>query len=700
METVHLHTPGCSVQLKVGPGAPALLHWGAPLPTGVSLRTEHTDRGAPHGLLAVDDTVAIVPEHGRATALRPGVLGHRPNGSAWAPIFTTSTVERTHGGVRVQASDKVAGLELTTEVSLGPVLAVGARLTNDSDEPYVLQNLMCTVALPAHADEILTFHGRWANELQPQRSQWLAGTLSIENRRGRTSHDHFPLVVVGTRGFGEHHGEVWCLHLAWSGNHQMLAHVLADGTRAIQFGELLHPGEVVLLPGESYETPMLLGSYSSAGLTPASWGYHDYVRALTSAPRGPRPVTLNTWEAVYFDHQPDRLMMLASAAADLGVERFVLDDGWFSTRRSDRSGLGDWIISSQVYPQGLAPLIHHVLSLGMTFGLWVEPEMVNPDSELYRTHPNWVLATDGYPPILARNQLVLDFTNPSAFEYVLDSIDALLGEHMISYLKWDMNRDHVHASSANGRAATHRQTLAAYRMIDELRHRHPDVEIETCASGGGRLDLGMLSRTQRVWLSDSNDALDRQIIQRSASVLLPAEVIGMHIGPERAHTTGRRHDLSFRAATALFGHLGIEMDLLSLDERERTHLAQVVALHKQFRPLLHSGRTVRLEHPDPTLLAHGVYAIDAKEALLCVARLRSGPSLQTAPLRLPGLTTAAFYSVHIVPLHDADRVLGPAQQQPRWTEDGITMQSELLVERGLDLPIMWPEHAVLIYLRR
>jgi len=700
VETVHLHNSQCSVQLRTGPGSPALLHWGAPLPSGASIRADDMDRGLPHGVLPVDGAVAIVPEHGVGTPLRPGLLGHRPDGSGWAPIFTVRAFEHTANGVRVRASDTSAGLELTTEVTLGSVLAIRTSISNVSDEPYVLQSVMCTVALPPHADEIITYHGRWANELQPHRAPWFPGTISVENRRGRTSHDHFPMLVVGTHGFGEHHGEAWCLHLAWSGNHQMLAHVLADGTRAIQFGELLHPGEVVLEPGESYESPTLLGSYSSAGLNRASHAFHDYVRSLPSAPRTTRPVTLNTWEAVYFDHRPDRLMMLATAAAEVGVERFVLDDGWFSTRRNDRSGLGDWTVSNDVYPNGLTPLIEHVQTLGMTFGLWVEPEMANPDSDLFRAHPDWILATPGYTPVLGRNQLVLDLTNPAAFEHVLDAVDSLLQTNAISYLKWDMNRDHVHASSSTGRAATHQQTLAVYRMIDELRRRHPHVEIESCASGGGRMDLGMLSRTQRVWLSDSNDALDRQVIQRSASVLLPPEVMGMHIGPERAHTTGRRHDLAFRAAAALFGHLGIEMDLLALDDQERERLAQVVSLHKQFRPLFHGGRSVRLEHPDASLLVHGVYAVDASEALLCVARLTSGGSLHAAPLRVPGLTPEVRYSARIVPLHDSDRVVGPALRQPPWTEQGITLHSALLAERGIELPILWPEHAVLIHLTR
>jgi alpha-galactosidase len=248
-----------------------------------------------------------------------------------------------------------------------------------------------------------------------------------------------------------------------------------------------------------------------------------------------------------------------------------------------------------VYPDGLAPLIDHVTGLGMEFGIWVEPEMVNPDSDLLRAHPDWALTTDGYEPVLGRNQLVLDLGRPDAFAHILGLLDALLTDHDISYVKWDMNRDHVQGSGATGSAGTHAQTLALYALLDELRSRHPAVEFESCASGGGRVDLEILQRAERVWTSDCNDALERQTIQRGASMLLPPEVMGAHIGPRRAHTTGRRHTLAFRAATALFGHLGVEWNVARLDADERSRLAEVIELHKRFRPLLHSGDVVRFD---------------------------------------------------------------------------------------------------------
>jgi alpha-galactosidase len=382
----------------------------------------------------------------------------------------------------------------------------------------------------------------------------------------------------------------------------------------------------------------------------------------------------------------------------------VLDDGWFGSRRNDRSGLGDWVVSADAHPAGLGPIIDHVRSLGMDFGIWVEPEMVNPDSDLHRAHPEWTLTTEGYPPVLGRQQLVLNLAVPGAYDHVLHQLDALLGDHAIAYVKWDMNRDHVQGSGADGAAGTHAQTLALYCLLDELRARHPAVEIESCASGGGRIDHEILRRTERVWTSDCNDALERQTIQRGASMFIPPEVMGAHIGPPRSHTTGRVHSLAFRAVTAMFGHLGIEWNLLDLDERDRDELAQVIALHKRFRHLLHTGDVVRFdaEHDgadhwaQPVAHAHGVYAADRSEALIAAVQLRTGTSLAPSPLRLPGLDSTKTYHVEVIPMPRAGRV--PARRQPAWIATGIDLTGRQLAVHGLQMPVMNPESATLLHL--
>ncbi len=276
----------------------------------------------------------------------------------------------------------------------------------------------------------------------------------------------------------------------------------------------------------------------------------------------PRPVTLNTWEGVYFDHKLEQLKAQATAAAELGIERFVLDDGWFGKRDDDTSSLGDWFVDTRKYPDGLAPLADHVVSLGMEFGLWFEPEMVNRNSDLYRAHPDWVLQVEGQPLLESRHQLVLDLTRPEVSDYLFNCIDNVLKSAKISYIKWDMNRDITHAGDANGRAATSRQTRAVYALMARVRAAHPDLEIESCASGGGRADFGVLAHTHRVWVSDCTDALERLSIQQGALRFLPPEIIGCHISASPNHQTGRVHTLAFRAIVAFFGHLGVELDPL------------------------------------------------------------------------------------------------------------------------------------------
>ncbi len=711
---IHLRGVGVDVLLDESSGVPTIVYWGVPLgdvePSTVVAALE---RPISAGMLDVVAPITIVPEHGSGFQGRPGLEGHRKGGIAWAPRFAFASVEHITGdiagdtgdgtreGAIVRAVDTVAGLALDTTVLLGDVLSVRCSITNAADTLYLLDRLSVTLPVPAHASELITFTGRWTRELHPVRVPWGAGAVLLENRRGRTSHEHTPLVFAGDHGFGEWHGDVWGAHLAFSGNHDMVAECMPDGRRYLQLGELLHPGELVLAPGEQYITPELVATFSADGLTPASWGFHRSLRARVTHPTRPRPVLLNTWEAVYFNHDNDTLRALATAAAAVGIERFVLDDGWFGSRRDDRRGLGDWWVSAEVYPDGLTPIIDHVRGLGMEFGIWVEPEMVNPDSDLYRAHPDWALVTAGYPPVLGRQQLLLNLAHPEAYAHIRDHLHALLRDHDIAYVKWDMNRDVVQGSGIDGAAGTHAQTLALYRLLDELHQLHPDVEIESCASGGGRIDHEILRRTQRVWTSDCNDALERQTIQRGASLFIPPELMGAHIGPPRSHTTGRTHTLAFRAGTALFGHLGVEWNVLQFTEQEQRDLAEVIALHKRLRPLLHSGDVVRfdpvLNGTEPSAHAYGVYAADRSEAVVAFAQLTTGMSLSPSPLRLPGLLPDRTYRVEVLALPGSGRA--PARQQPAWLLDGIRLTGRQLAGHGLQMPVLNPESLILIHLR-
>ena len=322
-------------------------------------------------------------------------------------------------------------------------------------------------------------------------------------------------------------------------------------------------------------------------------------------------------------------------------------DGWFGSRRNDRAGLGDWTVSNAVYPQGLKPLVDHVTGLGMEMGIWFEPEMVNPDSDLFRAHPDWVLRIDGIAQTPFRHQYVLDIARPEVADHLFGQIDAILRDHAIGYVKWDMNRDLNHPGDAHGRPRAHAQVGALYALIDRVRAAHPAVEIESCASGGGRADYGILAHADRIWTSDSNDAIDRQAIQRGASFFLPLEVIGAHVGPRHCHVTGRTLSMAMRAGTALMGHMGLELNLSTEPAAELAELAAAIAIYKAQRGLLHDGDFQRIETPDH-LNVVGVVARDRSEAVFSAAFVTGHAATLPGRLRLTGLDAAAAYRVRLI----------------------------------------------------
>jgi alpha-galactosidase len=552
--------------------------------------------------------------------------------------------------------------------------------------------------VPPAATELLDLAGRWARERSPQRQPFAVGARVRDNRRGRTGADATLLLIAGTPGFGFRTGRAWGVHVAWSGNHRTLAERLSTGEAVLAGGELLLPGEVTLQPGQEYASPAMFASFGH-GLDEVSGRFHRYLRDRRRPRRRPRPVVINTWEAVEFDHDLDRLKRLAEAGARVGAERFVLDDGWFRNRRDDRAGLGDWYVDEKVFPDGLHPLVNHVRSLGMQFGLWVEPEMINLDSDLARAHPDWILATGGRTPPASRHQQVLNVVHPDAFAYLFERLDALIAEYRIDYLKWDHNRDLVDAGLPPvGRAGVHEQTLAVYRLLDRLREAHPDLEIESCSSGGARVDLGILERTDRVWASDTIDAHERQFIQRWTELLLPPELIGSHVGAPRSVTTGRMHDLAFRAGTALFGDFGIEWDLTVASEDELGRLADWVTVYKQHRWLLHSGSVVRNDPGADGLWVHGVVAPDAGAALVAMVAVATAATGPVNRVTIPGLAPDAAYRVE--PLPPGHQGSDPRYVGPWMLAGGATLTGRGLAEVGLQPPYLHPDQLLLLRLTR
>ncbi|MFC7528534.1 alpha-galactosidase [Actinoplanes sp. GCM10030250] len=702
-DLVHLSAAGVSLVLDCrGTALPSIVHWGDALG---DLSQEQLASlalaAAPQPIGFSADTpvrVSILPEQSAGWLGHPGLAGHR-EGRSWSSKFEMVAVRRDAFTVRITAFDQTAELALDLEIALHPagVLRARATLTSTAPGTYWLEHLMLFLPVPAETTELLDFTGHHLRERSPQRTAFTHGMRVRENRTGRTGYDSAYVLCAGTSGFANRQGRVWGVHTAFSGGARTVAERNYHGHSALGGGELLLPGEVGLGEGESYTTPWLYGVFGGEGLDAVSDRFHRFLRSRPQHPATPRPVVVNTWEAVYFDHDLGRLTELAQAAAEVGAERFVLDDGWFSSRRDDTSGLGDWVVSPQVWPDGLGPLIKVVRELGMEFGLWVEPEMINPDSDVARAHPDWMMAAGDRLPPPARSQQVLDLGNPSAFAYVREQLDALLTEYDISYLKWDHNRDLVDAGHpGSGRAGVHDQTRAVYRLLDELRAAHPGVEIESCSSGGGRVDLEILERTDRIWASDCIDAHERVAIQRWTSLLVPLELIGSHVGSSRSHTTHRVLPLAMQAGVAIFGHLGIEADLTALSASDRAALASWVALYKEVRGLLHTGTLVHADVADSAYSVTGV--VGENDALFALITTATSEAYPPGTVALPGLDPGRVY--HVRPQPPGDVPDGNAAAWgaalPWCTPQGVHLTGRVLGTSGLRLPVMYPDRVMLV----
>jgi len=708
-----LHSRSTSLVLELhADEAPLWRYWGPRLPDAarppMPLREQ---RALPSFHLDFDQPLTLAPTFGVGWFGQSALLAHR-DGRAFAQAFTRCEAVWLAPGrtLRLELTDPVAQLRLDVRLALdhdSDVLVASSSLTNLGDTALeVLSLAAVTLPLPGHCDQVRSYAGQHMHEFMLQSEPLSRSLWRRENRRGRTSHDCFPGAVVTTPGATEHAGLVFGAHLAWSGNHQQTIEWLHDGQYQWQLGEWLAPGEARLAPGQTLETPDVVASCSAEGLNGLARNFHAELRARLRWPGGamrPRPVHLNTWEGFYFDVRPGPVKELASAAAAVGIERFVLDDGWFHGRHDDRAALGDWWPDESKFPNGLGELIAHVNGLGMEFGLWVEPEMVNPDSELFRAHPDWALQLAGRPLLTARNQLVLDIARPEAAAYLFDKLSALLGAHPIRYLKWDHNRDLTTAGLVDGRPGYRAQVLALYALLARLRAAHPEVEIESCSGGGGRIDFAVLRHTHRVWTSDCIDALSRIEIQRGALQFFPPEVLGAHIGTAPAHTTGRTQAMAFRAAVALPGHFGVELDVRQLGTAEATELADWIALHKQCRDRLHAGRVWQGLGEDGLLWqAHGDAA--AHDVLLLVYRTAPSNHRHPPPLLLPMLDSAVRYRVRELRPRAGARPTSRHATAPFFdaidSVGGLEVDGAWLASAGLPMPRVNAETAFIVRLTK
>jgi alpha-galactosidase len=664
-----------------GQRLPEVVYWGARLPDGEDLavlqRAHAID--VTGGMLDAIPDLSLCPEAIRSFPGQPGLALRAADGAPILPKFRFESADAGADDLQLCYRDAGHGLTYRARIAIDPttrILALSASL--DSVRPVHLDWLAAPVLpAPQLADEMIDFAGRWCGEFQPSVTPWSAGIRCRESRTGRSGHEHFPGLIVPVRGATNTGGEAYAFHYGWSGGHRLIAEELPDGRRQIQFG---HASRTEPGPAISFATATLFATYSGEGLNGCAVAFQRHLRdRIVTFPRPgrSRPVHYNCWEAVYFEHDLTALMDIAGRAAALGAERFVLDDGWFGQRDDDCRSLGDWQVDRRKYPAGLGPLIDHVRGLGMTFGIWLEPEMINPNSDVFRAHPEWALGPGDQ--ILGRHQMVLDLTQPAVEAYLLERIGRLLRDHPIDYVKWDHNRVLPMPDAA--------QTRASYALLDRLRREFPQVEIESCASGGGRIDFGIMRWTQRVWLSDSNDAIERLRIQHNAAHFLPAAITGSHVGPRRCHTSGRVIDIAMRAWVAAQRHMGLELDPRELTEEEAAILRQVIAWWKANRDWLMRADILRLDSADTAVLAEQQRAEDGSRFVVFAGKIDPSAQIAPRPLRLTRLDPDRRYRVELINRHEASRLSRGAAALKHGPLD---LSGQYLMQQGLTLPWSFP----------
>ncbi|MET0304163.1 MAG: alpha-galactosidase [Microbacteriaceae bacterium] len=715
---VHLRRDGVSLIVELEPapafdparpGLPTVLHWGAdlgPVDDGLRDVVAAVSRQTLPGTLDAAWQASILPVEGDAWAGRPGLSVTR-RGVPLHPRWSRIACEPSADGhsLSVSASDDVNGLRVDSVIALetGGIVTVVHTVRHEgaATEAITIEWVEATLPAPKAVDHLTTFSGRWTREKAPSTSVVPRGSTVRQTRRGRGGHDAPLVYIASIDAPRDRSGELWAVHLGWSADCTYRNDRLPDSVDILGAGELLRAGEIVLHPGETYTTPVAYFAWSGAGLDGLSERFHRFERARPNHPTTPRPLVLNTWEAVYFDHDPDSLIQLAELAASVGVERFVLDDGWFLGRRDDTTSLGDWYVDRTVWPDGLQPLADRVHELGMEFGLWFEPEMISLDSELARARPDWLLHPDDHAPgpdhISWRSQHVLNIARDDAYEHILGRLHSLVGELGIDFIKWDHNRD-LNEAVHDGRPGTHAQTRALYRLMDELKALHPGLEIESCSSGGARSDLGVLGVADRVWASDSNDPVERQDIQRWTQLLFAPELVGGHVGPTTAHSSGRTTPLSYRLATSLMGSAGFEWDIRECDQEELRTITRWGALYKEVRHIIHTGTAVHADVRDPALRVVGAVSLDQAEAVFTIASVATLEDSLPERIRLHGLDRDALYRVRV---RDEIGTSRHGFATPAWLSAGeVTLSGAVLDSVGLQIPPLWPAQALVLHLTR
>ena len=601
--------------------------------------------------------------------IRPDYSGYEildgypgPAGLPWV-----TALEGECSTLRIDLTDAAAGIEVNLFYLPLPevdVILRWSRIRNESDSAVTVEAAAsASVDLPAGPADVITLDGSWSRERHFHRRPAAPGLQQVQSRGGASGHHHSPFMAVADRDATETCGQVRGVSLMYSGNHREVLERDRYGGMRLQAGINPEGFAVHLPPGENIDSPGAVLAFSNTGLGGLSANHHRFVRScLLPEPwrNRNRPVIANTWEAHYFDVNRDNVVALAGEAKEIGAEVLVLDDGWFKNRIDDHRALGDWIPDEGKFPGGLGETVNAIRELGMGFGIWVEPEMVNPESELFRRHPEWILRAEGREPMMARNQLILDLSRPEVVDYLMDLLSGIFSSAPITYVKWDMNRYMAEIGNPDLPAerqgeVTHRYMLGLYRLWGTLIGRFPHILFEGCAGGGGRFDFGSLAYMPQFWTSDQTDAVERQKIQYGTSLLFPPECMGAHVSAVPNHQLGRITSAETRGLTALAFNFGFELDLANETDGDKAVYRELSKLYKENRELFRTGTFHRLlpapagtpvdalEGAPANRHAWMIVAEDGRRAMVFCFRTLAEADDDGFRLKLQGLDPEAVY---------------------------------------------------------
>ncbi len=673
------------------------------------------DKNARDKLSFMDCFPMEYPTHGtgdfRGDALKIRTAGgHRVCELRYASHEITKEKKRLPGlpatfgdkaeSLKIKLADEIAGVEAELNYSIfddNDAVMRSVSIKNVSNEDIYLERVLSAAFdMDNREYSLITLNGTWARERHIDIYPIGKGFHGVSSNRGETSHQHQPFIGIASKNISQETGEVYGVHLVYSGNFQATVYNDQFDRLRVMSGIGEDDFEWKLSPGEEFVAPEVVLVYSSEGLGGMSRTFHDLYRDHLI--RGkyrelPRPVLINNWEATYFDFDDEKLVKIAEQAAKSGIEMLVMDDGWFGNRYDDNRALGDWTVNEEKLKGGLGKLTERVNALGLKFGIWFEPEMISPDSELYRAHPDWAIAVPGRKAGLCRNQYVLDITRKEIRDYVFDAVAKVLDSANIEYVKWDMNRQLADLGSLELPAdrqgeLSHRYVLAVYELQERLITKYPDLLLENCSGGGARFDPGMLYYSPQIWCSDDTDAIERLAIQEGTALIYPLSAMGAHVSDCPNHTVGRNTPFETRGYVALAGTFGYELDITKIPEADRKQIPAQIKMYHRYHELVAKGDYYRIAsyHENRLWDAWMCVSKDKKEALLTFIQVVGRPNHHSRIVRLSGLDPDKKYRLLSFDMENAEEKI----------ISEVCLKGDTLMNAGLVIPQLWGDNKGLL----